>query len=49
MKAAVCTGYGLDNLKIEEVPKPVPKEDGMRRKHGKLPFWNTLSAARSFD
>jgi NADPH:quinone reductase-like Zn-dependent oxidoreductase len=27
MKAAVCTRYGLDNLKLEEVPKPVPKDD----------------------
>lgn len=24
MKAIVCTKYGLDNLKLEEVPKPIP-------------------------
>lgn len=27
MKAIVCTKYGLDALKLEEVPKPIPNDD----------------------
>jgi NADPH:quinone reductase-like Zn-dependent oxidoreductase len=27
MKAIVCTKYGLDALKLEEIPKPIPNDD----------------------
>ena len=46
MKAVVCTKFGLDSLKLEDVPKPVPADDEVLvRIHASSVNYNILAYA----